>query len=318
MYTLEVYDTIVNSLYSYELPTNIVNNICVLHAHLGVSNHHNKHKSLDTSVRRSKHESTELWKKKEVFKATVIVKKEGADVLFGDLKKYLNKMTTANYDVQKNNAIETINSIIKLDEEEAEEDEDDDNSETKTKNKYVSQIVDTLLHVACSNQYYSMLYAELYVSIMSLHEYFASTCTVIYDKLVSALDKIEFVDPNIDYNKYCIVNKQNDERRALMLFIINSYKNGVFTIEQVSDIAVKIIKMIDGSVCDITHAEEINELTEIMNIFVTNMHTEISKNEGLLFIKEKLDCYSKYKTKEYPGMSSRTIFKYMDMMDLLK
>lgn len=318
MYTLAFYETIATSLYSYELPTNIMNNICVLHAHLGVNTHHNKHKNTDTQTRRSKHESAELWKKKEIFKATVLVKKEGADVLFGDLKKYLNKMTTANYDVQKNNAIETINSIIKLDEEEAEEDEDDDNSETKTKNKYVSQIVDTLLHVACSNQYYSMLYAELYVSIMSLHEYFASTCTVIYDKLVSALDKIEFVDPNIDYNKYCIVNKQNDERRALMLFIVNSYKNSVFTIEQVSDIAVKIIKMIDDSACNTNDIEQINELTEIMNIFVTNMHAEIKNNDCLLFIKEKIDGYSKYKTKEYPGMSSRTIFKYMDMMDLLK
>jgi len=67
---------------------------------MGVHNIPPKTKPIDNPLRRQKQENMENWKKREEFKATVIAKKEGYENLLGELKKFLNKLTTANYDTQ--------------------------------------------------------------------------------------------------------------------------------------------------------------------------------------------------------------------------
>jgi len=177
---------------------------------------------------------------------------------------------------------------------------------------------EVILQVACSNKYYSGLYAKLYMRLVDIHAQFLEEKGRICDKFLTALQEIETVDPNVDYDRFCIVNKKNDERRAMMLFIINLYKTGGCTMTDLSSIIIKIDEMIHTHVSASSFIEYTNELTEIMNIFVTNMVTEIKTNKEWVFVKERIVDYSKYKTKDYPGMSSRTIFKYMDMVDLFK
>jgi hypothetical protein len=306
MYTLAFYETICVQPSTYTLPQINLDNINALHMHMGIHNIPAKVKPIDNQIRRQKHDNMENWKKREEFKATVIAKKEGYDNLLGDLKKFLNKLTTSNYDAQVESVIETVNSIIALD-------DDDDKIRTA-----LTQAVCVILHVACSNKYYSALYAKLYMRIVDIHEQFLEEKSRVCDNFLSALLEIEIVDPNEDYDRFCAMNKKNDERRAMMLFIINLYKTGGCSITDLSSIVIKINDMIHSHVTEVSYIEYTNELTEIMNIFVTNMVTEIKTNQEWAFVKDRIVDYSKYKAKDYPGMSSRTIFKYMDMVDLFK
>jgi hypothetical protein len=306
MYTLAFYETMCVQPSTYTLPQLNLDNINALHLHMGVHNIPAKAKPVDNPLRRQKQENMENWKKREEFKATVIAKKEGYDNLFGELKKFLNKLTTANYDTQVESVIATVKSIITLD------DEDD-----KIR-MGLMQTTEIIMQVACSNKYYSALYAKLFMRLVDIHEQFLEEKGRICDKFLNALQEIEIVDPNVDYDRFCIVNKKNDERRSMMLFIINLYKTGGCTMAELSSIVIKIDEMIHTHVSASTFIEYTNELTEIMNIFVTNMVTEIKTNKEWVFVKDRIVDYSKYKTKDYPGMSSRTIFKYMDMVDLFK
>jgi len=273
---------------------------------MGVHNIPAKSKSVDNPLRRQKQENMENWKKREEFKATVIAKKEGYGSLLGELKKFLNKLTTANYDTQVESVIETVKSIIALG-------DDDDKV-----NLALMQTTEIIMQVACSNKYYSGLYAKLFMRLVDIHAQFLEEKSRICDKFLTALHEIEIVDPNVDYDRFCAVNKKNDERRSMMLFIINLYKTGGCSIDVLSSVIIKIDEMIHNHVSAASFIEYTNELTEIMNIFVTNMVTEIKTNNEWVFIKDRIIDYSKYKTKDYPGMSSRTIFKYMDMVDLFK
>jgi hypothetical protein len=273
---------------------------------MGVHNIPAKPKPVDNPLRRQKQENMENWKKREEFKATVIAKKEGYENLLGELKKFLNKLTTANYDTQVESIIETVKSIIAL---------DDDDEKIQAA---LTQTTEVILQVACSNKYYSALYAKLYMRLVDIHEQFLEEKGRVCDKFLNALQEIEIVDPNVDYDRFCAVNKKNDERRAMMLYIINLYKTSGCSIAELSSVVIKIDEMIHNHVSESSFIEYTNELTEIMNIFVTNMVTEIKSNKEWVFVKDRIVDYSKYKTKDYPGMSSRTIFKYMDMVDLFK
>ena len=309
MYTLAFYETMCVHPSTYTLPKMNLDNINALHLHMGVHNIPAKAKPVDNPLRRQKQENMENWKKREEFKATIIAKKEGYENLLGELKKFLNKLTTANYDTQVESIIETVKSIIAL----GDDDDDDDKI-----NLVLTQTTEVILQVACSNKYYSGLYAKLFMRLVDIHMQFLEEKGRICDKFATALQEIEIVDPNVDYDRFCIVNKKNDERRAMMLFIINMYKMGGCTMAELSSIIIKIDEMIHSHVSASTFIEYTNELTEIMNIFVTNMVSEIKTNKEWVFVKDRIVDYSKYKTKDYPGMSSRTIFKYMDMVDLFK
>ena len=306
MYTLAFYETMSVQPSTYTLPQLNLDNINALHLHMGVHNIPAKPKPVDNPLRRQKQENMENWKKREEFKATVIAKKEGYENLLGELKKFLNKLTTANYDTQVESVIETVKSIIAL---------DDDDEKIQAA---LTQTTEVILQVACSNKYYSALYAKLYMRLVDIHEQFLEEKGRVCDKFLNALQEIEIVDPNVDYDRFCAVNKKNDERRAMMLYIINLYKTSGCSIVELSSVVIKIDEMIHNHVSESSFIEYTNELTEIMNIFVTNMVTEIKSNKEWVFVKDRIVDYSKYKTKDYPGMSSRTIFKYMDMVDLFK
>jgi len=306
MYTLAFYETMCVQPSTYTLPQVNIDNINALHLHMGVQNIPVKTKIVDNQARRQKQENMENWKKREEFKATVIAKKEGYENLLGELKKFLNKLTTANYDTQVEYVIETVKSIIAL---------DDDEDKIRAA---LTQSAEVILIVACSNKYYSALYAKLYMRLVDIHHQFLQEKDRVCDKFLNALQEIEIVDPNVDYDRFCAVNKKNDERRSMMLFIINLHKTGGCSMGALSRIVIKIDEMIHSHVSESSFIEYTNELTEIMNIFVTNMVSEIKTLQEWGFVKDRIVDYSKYKAKDYPGMSSRTIFKYMDMVDLFK
>ena len=76
--------------------------------------------------------------------------------------------------------------------------------------------------------------------------------------------------------------------------------------------------MINDKKTDKMHSEIINELTEDVNVFVTNMVEGIKNDTDFTFILDNVRTYSTCNIKEYPGISSRVKFKYMDMLDLIK
>ena len=279
MYTLAFYETMCVQPSTYTLPQLNLDNINALHLHMGVQNIPVKTKFVDNQSRRQKQETMGSWKKREEFKATVIVKKEGYENLLGELKKFLNKLTTTNYDTQVESIIETVKSIIAL----------DDNDEKIR--AALTLTTEVILTVACSNKYYSALYAKLYMRLVDIHEQFLEEKSRVCDNFLSALQTIEIVDPNVYYDRFCAVNKKNDERRAMMLFIINLYKTGGCSITDLSSIVIKIDKMIHSHVTEVSYIEYTNELTEIMNIFVTNMVSEIKNNKEWGFVKDRIVDY---------------------------
>ena len=294
MYDIGVFKSTIPVDSCYKLPENIISNIDLLHKLLGVNN------IIDNVSRKHHRDNTDNWKTKEVFKVTTVSKLEGIDQIIGDIKKHMNKLTLKNYDNNLNEIIELTDKLL------------------ETNSDCIHQIIDILVSVSCNNKYYSNLYAKIYMTMIDKHEFFTVGKSNILNDYFHELSNIYTVDSTVDYDKFCESNKINEKRRARLLFITHLYKEGGYDNNDLLRIINEIDQMINDKRDDKMHSEIINELSEDVNIFVTNMVGRIKSDTDFTFILDNVRSFSTCNIKEYPGISSRVKFKYMDMLDLFK
>ena len=294
MYDIGVFKSAIPVDSSYKLPANTISNIDLLHKLLGVNN------QIEHHSRKQHRDNIDNWKTKEVFKVTVVSKLEGIDQIIGDIKKHMNKLTLKNYEDNLIKIIELTDSLLETDSE------------------CIHQIIDILVSVSCNNKYYSNLYAKIYMSMIDKHDFFTVGKINIINDYLKELNNIYTVDPTVDYDKFCESNKINEKRRARLLFITHLYKEDGYENSDLLRIISDMNQLMNDKKTDKMHNEVINELTEDINIFVTNMVELIKSDTEFTFILNNIRTYSKCNIKEYPGISSRVKFKYMDMLDLFK
>ena len=225
---------------------------------------------------------------------------EGIDQIIGDIKKHLNKLTTKNYDENLNKIIELTDQLI-----------DNDND-------CINKVINILVSVSCNNKYYSNLYAKIYMNMIHKDDCFVTGKQQIINDYLSELTNIITVDPTVDYDKFCEANKKNEQRRARLLFIIHLYTENGYTSAELLNIMNVLNQMINDNKNDKKNVEIINEITEDVNVFVVNMIKYIKTDNEFTFILDNVREYSVCNIKEYPGISGRVKFKYMDMVDLFK
>ena len=137
---------------------------------------------------------------------------------------------------------------------------------------------------------------------------------ILIEEFKNSIEHIYYTDPNVDYDKYCVFIKENDIRKALAMFIVGLYKNGVLP---KTDIFIILRLFIDKSCVYINEENRTNELEEISdNVFLlfTNLKEEEKTDDSYKNIVESLTDFSKMKVKECKSLTSRTVFKYQDII----
>jgi len=85
----------------------------------------------------------------------------------------------------------------------------------------------------------------------------------------------------------------------------------ISVITQLEELVLKYIDEIDKT-------NEVEEITENIFIFVTMALETMSTSEDWQTVIDNINVCSKSKPKEHPSMSSRALFKYMDILDFIK
>ena len=292
MYDIGVFNSIISTNSSFVLHEKVVSNIKILHKLMGVQQ--------DIITRKTSRDTADMWKKQEAFKVTVVSKLEGIDQIIGDIKKHMNKLTATNYDTNLNKIIDLTDKLIEKD------------------INCITQIIDILVSVSCNNKYYSNLYAKIYMNMINKDECFVNGKQEIINEYLHELTNIVTVDPNVDYDKFCEANKQNEQRRSRLLFIIHLYTENGYNSAELINIMNVLNEMINDKRNDKINVELVNEITEDVNVFVVTLVKTIKTDNEFTFILDKVREYSVCNIKEYPGISGRVKFKYMDMIDLFK
>jgi hypothetical protein len=312
IYNLDNYKDIIFSGHDYKLPSDIVSVIAKLSGELGiiVSSQTTAHQDrarqfkprIGSSNRRPKQEE-EHWEKIKEFKTTKLEQKEGVDKLINDIRICLNKISSKNYDTHRDTIIQHIKEIVE--------------SETE-KSEDLSKITKAIFDIASSNKFYSELYAVLYKELSIEFPSFKEIVGAFINDYINNIQNIQYLDPKVDYDKYCDNNKENDKRKAMTAFIVNLAKNDILPNKQVIEIIIELEELVLEYIDQLDKTNEVEEITENIFIFVTTSLTDMSSESSWHVVIDNIKKCAQSKTKEHPSMSSRALFKYMDILDFIK
>jgi hypothetical protein len=142
-------------------------------------------------------------------------------------------------------------------------------------------------------------------------------------------NNIKYVDSNKDYDGFCEMNKQNEKRRAITAFYVNLAINGFIQKKGVIRILTNILTSIMHMINVIDKKNEVDELTEIVGVLFNKELLDDSYEdfnpkgggpEEFYVLKssiiDTISDLAKKKVKDYPSLSNKAIFKYMDLIEM--
>lgn len=258
-------------------------------------------------VRRPKNarDANNDWKKDEPFKTTEVIHYVGFDKKLSEIRNGLNKLSNKNYDTIRESIYEHINTIIIGEDEEVLSDD----------NKW--QLVNCIFDIASNNGFYAELYAGLYKDLIQKYTLFENTADKGLERYINSVNAVRYEDSDGDYDLHCAINKENDNRKSLLTFIIMLVRNDVLPKTTINI----LINHLDGlMMSNMNNKSQIfvnNELIENYFVLITKTVPDIFTLDTWPSIYEKINTYTTYNTKDYAGLSSRAKFKMMDIKELV-
>jgi hypothetical protein len=255
--------------------------------------------------------SSEKWENTKPFQTTKIEQKTGIDGEINEIRLYLNKLTDKTFLDIREKIIEKINSICAC---------------ATSFNPENTEKMGTMLYEFCStNKFYSRIFADIFAELASMYDWLKIIFNKNYDTIMEQYNNIKYVDSNKDYDGFCEMNKQNEKRRAITAFYVNLAINGFIKKNGVIKILINILTSIINMINVIDKKNEIDELTEIVGVLfnkevLDNSYEKGDEQEELNVLKtsiiETISSLAKKKVKDYPSLSNKAIFKYMDLIEM--
>jgi len=245
----------------------------------------------------------EDWDSIRSFQTTKIEQKVGIDVQIDLIRSYLNKMTDKNFMELKNKIIELLDALI--------EDEAVENGE-------ITKIGETIFEIASNNRFYSKVYADLYSELINKYDVMRTLFENSLNTFMELFTNIEYVDANENYDKFCKINKINESRKSISAFFINLMLNSIISREVVNNLMVSLFQQIYAFTTIDNKKNEVDEIVENIAILyrkdiVEEFNTIVVDNMTII---ELINKFANSKSKNYESLSNKSIFKFMDLMDI--
>lgn len=230
----------------------------------------------------------EEWKTE--FKATTILEKGDK---FTDIRTALNKLSAKNYETTSEFILEKVKELL-----------EDDSSPTLIKN-----IVDIMRTSKIA------VYPKFYKTLVQTFAPFAASVDPLLETYMASMASIKHVDQNADYDAFCANNKENDRRKATAEFITHLAPLGLIPHNKISFMTNALVDRVQTLMNEPDKTGEVDELTENIFLLMTSLIPLSQVPEDL---QQKVLSLSQRKVKELPSMSSRAIFKYVDLMEKIE
>jgi|694.fasta_scaffold98998_2 hypothetical protein len=244
------------------------------------------------------------WEQLRTFQATKIEEKTGIDTQIDSIRVNLNKMSDKNYSDMRNKIIEIIDNLIV-----------DITPEDMVR---VSSII---FEIASTNRFYSKMYADLYSDLSTKYDTLKNTFENNFKKFVDLFNIIEYVDPKVNYDKFCEINKSNEKRKALAAFYLNLMINGIIDKVQIMLITRNLLEQIYRFISIDDKKNEVDELIETIAILYKKDIYDDDEGEYYeqidgFTINEVIEKIAKSKVKDYKSLTNKALFKFMDLIDM--
>jgi hypothetical protein len=259
--------------------------------------HHNYSKHL-----KKENLSSDDWESIRNFKTTKLEKNtEGIEVHMDKIRSSLNKLTDKTYDIMIADIIGIMEDIEK----------------EGHKDSFV-KIGETIFEIGSFNKFWSSLYARLYKDLMKTFPFMKDICIKNFQSFSNIFEHVNYMDANKDYNLFCEYNKENEKRRALSNFFVICANYNIIDKGEMSKIIVDFIEKVKT---DIKLEDKVNTIEEIVH----NLAIMIPVAKGFLkelglfnTILRDITDFSIMNHKSYPSLSSKIVFKFLDLSEELE
>lgn len=246
-------------------------------------------------------EETE-WEMMRSFKATKIESKTGIEKIVNDVRIALNKMSANNYEKQRDIVIGLVNGYFA---------EEDAITESDT-----CRISKAIFDIASTNKFYSEIYAKLYAELVAAHAVFRDLLEVFVNGFTSMETAPVYVDPDTDYDGFCVYSKACEVRKSTSTFLVNCLKMDLIDKSRISDILCEFVKYVDAKRTEDGVSKCVEEIVENIYIIATLCSADLSKTaKWREYVVPTIKRIISEKTNGFPGMSNRANFKLMDLLE---
>ncbi len=233
----------------------------------------------------------EEWER-DKFQATKMEVKTGIDADINELRLFLNKLTNKTYLDLKDKINEKVNDICVK-------------AEDDTCHRRVFEV---LYDICSTNRFYSAIFADLFVDLCSHFDWIHQMFQEILSSLLQQYDDIQYVDPNVNYDGFCEMNKVNERRRSATAFYVHLTTNRFLDESYLTQLLNSLLKKVLEMIHIAGKKNEVDELSEIIFILVHERDVDES-------VKTTIESFALSKSKDFASLSNKAIFKFMDLAD---
>jgi hypothetical protein len=300
-YTIDDITSLINNGFQYQLTDKCLDKISDIAEKVGAPSYvktpifHKKKKNVVTVDDKNRY--NKMVTKQDENKCQVSLMGESIN----QIRICLNKLTEKTYSTVEGKIIDLMTQII--------------NNEDLTESELL-QIGKHVFEIASSNKFYSFLYATLLKKILSEFNTFNDIIYKCISEFELLFENIEYIDSNKDYDGFCRINKINDKRRSMSLFMTNLMKCKIIEYSRVYNIILGLLADVDYYITRTESKEICQEIIENTSLLINNSKDILLEQEECWeHLRECFSNYKTYTTKDYPGLSSKTRFKIIDIWD---
>lgn len=317
-YTLENINAILFDGFDYHLPEDTLNIISELSLQVGspdyvktpvfkkrenVIKNDPLQRDLFKRGKRVETSTSSEWNSNSSGQSAKMESKNEIDCQLENIRIVLNKLTDKNYIDMRNKIVGIIDKLV--DDTIAPED--------------MLRLSSTIFDIASTNRFYSKMYAELYSDLSTKYEIMKDIFKINFDKFTELFNTIEYIDPAVNYDKFCEINKTNEKRKALAAFYLNLMANGIISATQIVEITKNLLSQIYTFLSQDNKKNEVDELTETVAIlYKKELYDGLNSSfaiEGFT-INEIIIQIANSKVKDHKSLTNKALFKFMDLIDM--
>ena len=257
---------------------------------------YNKKKKVNENI------SSADWETIRNFKTTTLDKNmEGLEAQMDQIRSYLNKLTIENYSEISNEIKMVIKEIVDQNEE-----------------QYLSKIGVSIFEIGSANRFLSKVYVKLYKELIDTYPIMKNVCTSNFNSFQSLFETFDYCDASEDYDKFCDITKQNEKRKALSKFLMICVEYNIIELESMEKIILDFLNKINEYIESKEKENAVDEIVANLAIMILSSVSVFKKMNSHNKIFKDIEILSGLNVKKYPGLSNKTLFKFLDIMDELE
>lgn len=275
----------------------------IFHKHRRNNNHNYKKDNIKKKrTKNPKPLSDKEWETIRSFEETKMKKiQEGIEKDISLITTQFNKLTNDTFEVCSSEINDILENLTKV---------------AKKEDMFI--VCNNLFEIASSNRFYSRVFAKLLANIINTFELMKEVFYDNFKHFMDSFQEFEYINPEEDYDGFCELNKKNERRVAYAACIGNLVNESIIDVNEVITIITRLFEMFYNTIKEENKKYVSEQIINIIEVIISSCLQNIKQHPNFEeHINNELQNIVRLKRREYASLSSKSIFKIMELNDVI-